>query len=119
MRHILLAGIVFIGMLYGCRSQADTKAPAGIIPRDSMISLMAAIELNEAALKIQQTNINRDSLNKLSVRSYDSVYSYYRSSPQRFKISLDYYQNNLDDFQKMIDEVILRLIQQRDSLQHH
>jgi hypothetical protein len=83
-----------------------------------MISLMATMELNEAALRIQQKNTNRDSINRLALRSYDSLYSYFRYTPEQFKTSLDYYQNNLDDFQKMLDEVILMLTKQRDSIQN-
>lgn len=118
MSRILLLSVIVIWTLSGCRPQSSSKEPTGLIPRDSIISLMATMELNEAALKIQLKNNNRDSINKLALRSYDSLYSFYHYTPEQFKNSLDYYQDNLDDFQKMLDEVILILTKERDSIQN-
>lgn len=118
MSRLLLLSVVMAWILSGCLPENKNNKPIGLIPRDSMISLLATMELNEAALKIQQKNNNRDSINKLASRSYDSLYSFYRFTPEQFKSSIDYYQNDLEDFQKMLDEVLLILTKERDSLQN-
>jgi hypothetical protein len=115
MGRILFFVFMFAALL-GCRPSGNRPDSGEIIPRDSMILVMADVELTEAALRYQQTRISRDSLEKVKTRSYDSLYLYYKLTPERFNQNLVYYQNDLADFENMLDEVMLSLTKDKDSL---
>lgn len=119
MRNLLVSGLLIVVLgISACSQKTAYKGSLPLIPRDSMICLMADMEFTEAALKFQQRSSNNDSIKRLVNRSYDSLYSWYNYSPEQFELSLGYYQNNLVDFQKMLDEVILQLTRERDSVQY-
>ncbi len=102
-------------LLAGC-GKKKVEQPQVVVPREEMISLMADMELTEAALRYRQGRLSHDSLKKITDRAFDSLYTWYRINPEVFKENLAYYQHNLDDFQKMLDEVILRLTREKDSI---
>ncbi len=110
--------LIIIAMSFsGCRS--DKKSlPSGQkqIPRDQMIRLMADIELTESALKIKQVKMSRDSVKQFANFCYDSLYAYYGVSPEQFRENLRYYQGDMEDFQSMMDSVVVTLSRQRDSV---
>ena len=86
-----------------------------LIPREQMIRMMADMEITEAALKIKQVRSSRDSIKKIAAISYDSLYIYYRVTPEQFKDNLKLYQQDLEDYEAMVDEVIVLLTQRKDS----
>ena len=116
-QHILLLLAVAGLLVTGCKP-GNTGFPEGQkqIPREQMVRLMADMELNEAALKLKQVRLSRDSVKKIARQSYDSLYVYYQVTPEQFKENLKYYQLDMDDFQEMLDEVIIELTQHKDSV---
>jgi len=99
----------------GCRNEQHPLSDKGLIPREQMIRLMADVEFTEALIKLRQVNISHDSIKKLAQSSYDSLYAHYRLTPEMFKENLNYYQGNLEDFQAMLDSVMVLLTRQKDS----
>lgn len=87
-----------------------------IIDRETMIHLMADMEITEAALKLKQTKIKYDSIRILSNRAFDSLYLYYRTTPELFKENLKYYQYDMEDFQQMLEEKINLITRKNDSI---
>ncbi len=77
---------------------------------------MADVEVIEARLRFQQTRITHDSLSKVKTKSYDSLYMFYKLTPDQFSQNLIYYQGDLENFERMMDEVILSITQARDSV---
>ena len=102
--------------LLGCKPSDRTPEPDKLIPRDKMVDIMTDVEVVEAQLRFQQTRINNDSLQKEKTKSYDSLYMYYKVTPEQFSQSLKYYQGDLENFEHMIDEVILSITRARDSV---
>ncbi len=103
--------------LTGCRNgQNKTISGSKSISRDQMIRLMADIELTEAALKIKQVKLSRDSVKIIAKKCYDSLYQFYGITPEQFTENLKYYQRDLEDFQAITDSVIINLTRRKDSL---
>lgn len=112
----LLFYVFVLAALMGCRPSGNKPDSGDIISRDTMIQVMADVELTEAALRYLQTRISRDSLEKVKTRSYDSLYLYYKLTPAKFNRNLVYYQNDLAGFENMLDEVMFSLTKDKDSL---
>lgn len=110
----LLLVFMLISLL-GCKT-GGKAGPDGLIPRGKMIDIMADVEVVEAQLRFQQTRITNDSLQKVKIQSYDSLYMFYKVTPDQFSQSLKYYQEDLVNFEGMIDEVILSITKDRDSV---
>lgn len=116
MRKWSMLLIIMLFSLLGCKPSDQTPVPDKLIPRDQMVDIMADVEVVEAQLRFQQTRINNDSLQKVKTKSYDSLYMYYKITPDQFKQNLKYYQGDLANFEGMIDEVILSITRARDSV---
>lgn len=116
--HILLvflAATLFV--LPGCKpGTMEIQGGQKKIPREQMVRLMADMELTESALKFKQMKLSGDSIKKVADQSYDSLYSFYGVTPEQFKENLKYYQQDLEDFQTMTDEVIVALTKHKDSV---
>ena len=109
--------IVFLLIsLLGCKSIVEKTDTDILIPRGKMIDIMADMEVVEAKLRFQQTRIGHDSLEMLKTNSYDSLYMYYKVTPVQFNENLKYYQEDLTNFELMMDEVILSITQAKDSV---
>lgn len=113
----LLISLLLVLTLPGCRNgQKEIAAGLDMIPREQMIRMMADIELTEAALKIKQVKLSRDSVKLFAAKCYDSLYQYYGVTPEQFTENLKYYQLDMEDFQAMTDSVIINLTRRKDSL---
>ena len=108
------AGII---CLSGC-SRGDNPRPKDdrFIVEEKMVRILADLEITEAALKMHQTKISNDSMTILAKRAYDSLFYYYDITPDQFKENLFYYQQDLENYQKMMDEKINILTRKRDSI---
>jgi hypothetical protein len=114
--YIIGAGIIF-GIFSGCNRDESTNLDDDqIIERSAMVQLLADIEITETALKAKQLKLKRDSFNLIKKMSLDSLYIYYNTTPQLFKENLKYYQRDMEDYQKMIDEKIELLSRKKDSI---
>lgn len=109
--------IIFsLASLLGCKPSGPKPDADNFIPRGEMIALMADVEVIEAKLRFLQTRITQDSLQKLKIKNFDSLYMYYKITPDQFNQNLKYYQEDLVNFELMIDEVILSITQAKDSV---
>ncbi|MHC1778173.1 MAG: DUF4296 domain-containing protein [Lentimicrobium sp.] len=116
-RTFLLISLLLVVNLSGCRDgQREIAAGYDKIPRDQMIRLMADVELTEAALKIKQVKLSRDSVKHFAAKCYDSLYQSYGVTPEQFSENLKYYQLDMEDFQAITDSVIINLTRRKDSI---
>lgn len=109
--------LLLLGALSGCK-QTDSSELSKVetIERQKMIQLMADMEITESALRMKQSKISRDSLDKLSNKAYDSLYLYYRVTPEIFSKNLKYYQLNMEEYEAMMEEKITLLSKKKDSI---
>ncbi|MGE5382153.1 MAG: DUF4296 domain-containing protein [Omnitrophica WOR_2 bacterium] len=113
----LILGLLFMQLMINCTRIDQVKiAKDEIIDKETMVHLMADMDLTEAALKIRQDRISRDSLKLLSARAYDSLYLFYKTTPRLFKENLRYYQEDIELYKQMTDEKVTILSQKRDSI---
>lgn len=98
------------------RDEFQKLSKEQIIDRETMIHLMADLEITEAALKLKQTKIKYDSLKKLSNMAFDSLYLYYKTTPEAFRLNLKNYQHDMEDYQEMLEEKINLLTRKNDSI---
>ncbi len=100
-----------------CKQDESKKlSKEQIIDRETMIHLMADMEITEAALKFKQTKLKYDSVRILSNRAFDSLYLYYNTTPELFKENLKHYQYDMEDFQEMLEEKINLISRKNDSI---
>ncbi len=66
----------------------------GILPRDSMVTLMLEVQLVESYRNLQYIQGAGDSLHAGRIKGlYDEVFDRYKITAQRFDSSYNYYQN--------------------------
>jgi len=113
----ILLGTCFILLSNGCRqSKTAGPEPKQILDRQTMVMLMADMDITDAALKVRQIGLSHDSIRKLSGKAFDSLYIYYGTTPDVFKENIKYYQRNMEDYQKMMDEKLELLSRKKDSI---
>ncbi len=103
--------------LPSCRNgQKEIVAGFDKMPREKLIRLMADVELTEAALKLKQVKVSRDSIKLIAEKCYDSLYHFYGVTPEQFRENLKYYQLDMEEFQAITDSVIINLTRRKDSV---
>jgi hypothetical protein len=108
--------IILLTTGIGCKRSAQHAEGTEVIPRNLMVKIMVDIEITEASLRFLQSKVNKDSLDKIADQAFDSLYTYHNITPTQFNTNLDIYQENLEDFEKMMDEVMLAITKAKDSL---
>ncbi len=108
-RHIIYIVISLI-VISGCTtdiSEKKEKPPANLIPRDEIVNVIVDMHLYDAAIKEKQKK-HRDIL-KSKYYLYQTVMEKYNITREQFESSLKYYQQDLDDYDKIYDDVIEKL----------
>ncbi|GEM_PF-575720 len=108
--------LIIILLTSSCNQQGNGIDKKDLIERDRMVRLMADMQITEVALRQKQSTLNHDTMKIISNKAYDSLYLFYKTSPESFKSSLKYYQQDLEDYLKMNEEVITLLTQKEDSI---
>ncbi|MDP4281233.1 MAG: DUF4296 domain-containing protein [Bacteroidota bacterium] len=112
---------IFIFLLFttSCFHAHRHALPAGlardsIIDKETMVHLLADIHIQEAALQVMQ---NRNpNIRKEIVSSYNGLFSKYGVSAKRFRLNLDYYRYDGDEFVKMYENVVKEIESRKNSL---
>lgn len=97
--------ILLATLLFGCKSK--TKVPSDIIPENKIVSLLVDMHIADAT-----TNLIRIKQNKLNIKPEDyyySVLSKHHTNKETFDKSIKYYSKNLEQYNKIYDEVLKRL----------
>lgn len=97
----------FLILITAC-SKPEVKVPADIIPRDSMIVVLADIHLIEATIQLKGLGRN-DTLKAEAYGRYRYVFNKHKISSTQFRKSLEYYRSEPEYFHTMYNEVITRL----------
>lgn len=101
-------GIIFIlSVLIGC-SKKEVEIPNDVIPRDTMIVVLAEVHLAEATIQVLNVDLN-DSTKIASFGFYRHIFSKHNITQELFKRSFDFYRSEPAYFHTMYDEVITRL----------
>ena len=99
--------VLMLSLFFGC-SKKEVKVPADVIPRDTMIVVLAEIHLAEASIQVLNVEV-KDSLKAVSFGLYNYIFSKHKITQELFKKSFDYYRSEPAYFHAMYDEVITHL----------
>ncbi|MBK7681287.1 MAG: DUF4296 domain-containing protein [Bacteroidia bacterium] len=99
--------VLMLSLFFGC-SKKQVEVPADVIPRDTMIVVLAEIHLAEASIQVLNVEV-KDSLKAVSFGFYNYIFSKHNITQELFKKSFDYYRSEPAYFHAMYDEVITRL----------
>ncbi len=106
---IYIVLVTFI-ILSGCTtdiSMKKEKPPADLIPRDTMVNVIVDMHLYDAVIKEMQKE--HRNVKRSKVYLYQTVMEKYHITREQFESSLLYYQQDLDEYDKIYDDVIEKL----------
>lgn len=99
--------LFLLSCVFAC-SKKPVEVPADVIPRDSMIVLLAEIHLVEASIQVLNVDVN-DSTQSAAYGLYRYVFTKHHITQEKFKRSFDFYRSEPAYFHQMYDEVITKL----------
>tara|TARA_R110000787_G_scaffold25308_7_gene71163 strand:- start:4196 stop:4681 length:486 start_codon:yes stop_codon:yes gene_type:complete len=102
MKKILVV-FVLVPLLYSCTSNTIYKKPKDLIPKDSMILLLKDLYIASSAKSIKNKNLQR------KISYIPLVYNLYKIDSLRFNNSNIYYTSRVDDYQPILDQVLVLL----------
>lgn len=107
MKKLLVLSFVF----FSC-SSPEVSIPSTVIPRDSMVAILADIHLIEATIQIK--GLGRfDTLKAEAYGRFRYLFEKYHITNSRFKESLEYYRSEPEYFHLMYDDVLTRLSEEQ------
>ena len=94
---------VLISLLCSCTSNTVYEKPKDLIPKDSMILLLKDLYIASSARSIKNKKLQR------KITYIPLVYDTYKIDSLRFHKSNVYYTSKVDDYQPMLEEVMVLL----------
>jgi len=99
--------LFFLLIIVNSCKHDSNKPPVGIIPKDSMVSIIADLHLADAVLL--NANVQSKISDISSNRLYKTVLDKYGITRERFNRSIDFYAENPVVLDSMYDKVIEKL----------
>lgn len=99
--------------IFACE-QPKTEVPKNIIPEDSIVKIIADVEIIEAGLSLSQ--VSQDTVVPATKKYYGTILKKYRITQKRFEESLSYFSTNPERFEGIFEKVINEL-SRRQSLE--
>ena len=97
--------IVSLGLLLtACSGETPREIPSAVIQRDSMIILLAELQLINA--KSQHREIRKGKLNEFVIEEQIRLFDSLGLNMQRFDSSMTFYLKDYEDMQSMHDEAM-------------
>lgn len=99
--------IVFIIVVFFISScSKEVKIPEYVIPHDKMVIIIADIHILDGLFTVN--NVRRK-FAKDSIDYYNAVFTNYGYTRSDFDTSINFYSNNIDEYDKIYEEVLNRL----------
>ncbi len=93
---------------------SDLKVPENIIPPDSMVVLIADLQLAESALR-EFKRLGRESKER-NVAMIENIFEKHHTTPERFDASKKYYDQHLELYQQIYEQVIVLLTRRQTEI---
>ncbi len=105
----LIAGSIFSS----CNSDKQKKVPEYVIDQEKMIDLLVEVHIAEATLEKKQGH-------KANARDYASpyyktIFDSFNTNPQNFDTNIAWYQQNMENFEDMYNQVMIKLTKLKDE----
>lgn len=96
--------IIIVVLIYSCTN--EIKTPEYIIPHDKMVKIIGDIHIIDGLFTVN--NVRRK-FAKDSIDYYNAIFTNYGYTRSDFDTSINFYSNNIDDYDKIYEEVLNRL----------
>ncbi len=103
--------LLIIMSCYAC-SRQEVQVPADVIPRDTMVNILADMHLVEAIIQVRNLGRN-DTLKAEAYGRYRMVFEKHRVNSEQFIKSLNYYRGEPAYFHDMYGDVLTRLSEEQ------
>jgi len=119
-RKPLLIGLMMVVWLvmpscYEAYREAEVEKPVNLISHDSMVVILADVEVAESALR-QKQNMGHE-ITDLEEQYYHSVFRKHKITRGQFDSSLAYYKQDMAVMNKIYEDVITRLSLMESQIQ--
>ena len=111
---VVVLGVFMVGYLASGCNKKEEKKPAEILSRESMVAVLADIELVEANILLRNLGYT-DSTKKQAYGYYKFVLLKHHLTPEGFQKSFKYYTDRPEEMSKMYTDV-LTVISQKQAL---
>lgn len=96
--------IIVVVFIFSCSK--EVKIPEYVIPHDKMVNIIADIHILDGLFTVN--NVRRK-FAKDSIDYYNAVFTNYGYTRSDFDTSINFYSNNIDEYDKIYEEVLNRL----------
>jgi hypothetical protein len=103
----LFAGIFMLSSCYNEYNESLTEKPDNLIPRDTLVLIIADLEITESVIR-QQNNYGLDAGDKTAAY-FNMIFTKYNISKSQFDSSLAYYKGDVEVMSEIYEDVITRL----------
>jgi Domain of unknown function (DUF4296) len=111
----LVLGLASTLLLTQCDRPDDAVPPAGLLPREQMVSLLIDLHLTEA--RVEASRLRPDSAQVLYRQEVKKLYWRHNTKPDVFQASMRYYAVHGKDLEQIYAQVVDSLNVQQGKLQ--
>lgn len=90
------------------------KTPEYVIPHDDMVNIIVKIHITDGMLNINK--VRRDLARKDSSNYYETIFKSFGFTRADFDTSIYFYSNNIDEYDKIYEEVLNKLSEMETQL---
>ncbi|MCR4965479.1 MAG: DUF4296 domain-containing protein [Bacteroidales bacterium] len=109
--------VLFLAILTLCTSchkkQVVAEKPANLIGRKQMVEILTESYLAEAFVYASLDSVTLEENQELTAAFYNDIYNRHNVTKQQFITSIEYYVSDKELIQKMLDEVLVNIQQQK------
>lgn len=113
---ILLFTALMLGSCYNKQEETRIPKPDDLIPQEKLVLLLADFEIIESAIRDKQ-NLGHQ-IDDINEAFYASTFKKYEVSRDQFDRSMLYYKQDLEQMDKIYEDVITRLSVIESEIQH-
>ncbi|MBI9033638.1 MAG: DUF4296 domain-containing protein [Bacteroidales bacterium] len=112
--HIIIGMLLVSSFLSSCDSNEKKEMPEYVIPRESLIDLLVEMHMAEAVLDKKQGH--KADVTDYSHPYYKAIFDSFHTSPSLFDTNVAYYQQDMDDFLEIYNQVMIKLTKRNDEV---
>jgi len=112
----LFSALILLSSCYTTHEEDKISAPVNLIEKDTVILILADIEIAESALR-QKQNLGRET-DDLQELYYHAIFTKYEVTRGQYDSTMAYYRQDLETIDEIYEEVINRLSVIESEVQH-
>lgn len=102
---LLVSALAFV--VAGCVSRPEKTVPSVLLTETQMVDVMTDVQIMESAISYKKSAGGQTSY--LKTRGFDTIFAHYGINDSIFRENYDYYIEDMDAMQRILDSVVVRL----------